>query len=76
MPAIGAATHQLTGDSMAGAQDDGGSPGSPTPRELRAARQRAHEIEKEGRKKPGGGGKSDKKGTGSRQPDDENRHRR
>lgn len=60
---------------MAGAQDDG-SLGPPTPRELRAARRRAHDIEKDRRSKQGGGGKGDKMGKGRQQPDDEHRHRR
>lgn len=60
---------------MADENADEGAP--PTPRELRAARRRAHEVEKERRGKQGGGGKGDKKGSGGQQPDaGEQRHRR
>ena len=56
--------------------DDGGTQREPTRRELRAARRRAHDLEKERRKKQSDGGKSDKKSKGRQQPGpDEQRHR-
>ena len=54
------------------ADDIAGEP--PTARELRAARRRAHEVEKQQRVK-NSGGKGDKKGKGGQQSD-EHRHRR
>ena len=57
--------------------DDGGTGRQPSRRELRAARRRAHDLEKERRSKQAGGGKGDKKGKGGQQPQaDEQRHRR
>ena len=58
---------------------DGGAPGSsePTPRELRAARRRAHEEEKQRRGGSGGQGKGNKMGKGGdqgRSDDDRSRH--
>lgn len=56
---------------------DGGTERQPTRRELRAARRRAHDLEKERRSKQANGGKGDKKGKGGQQPgSDEQRHSR
>lgn len=56
--------------------DDSPQGTPPTARELRAARRRAHEVEKQRRAKQGGGN-GDKKGKGSQQPrPDDQRHRR
>ena len=57
--------------------DDDGTGRQPTRRELRAARRRAHDLEKERRGKQSPGGKGDKKGKGGQQPGrDEQGHRR
>lgn len=56
--------------------DDSAHGTPPTARELRAARRRAHEVEKQRRAKQGGG-KGDKKGKGGEQPrPDDQRQRR
>ena len=62
---------------MADDHADDGAHGTPaTARELRAARRRAHEVEKQRRAKPGGS-TGDKKGKGGQQPrPDDQRHRR
>jgi hypothetical protein len=55
--------------------DDSAHVTPPTARELRAARRRAHEVEKQRRAKQGGG-KGDKKGKGGQPRSDDQRHRR
>ncbi len=53
---------------MADEKADDSPPGtSPTARELRAARRRAHDMEKQ-RRATQGGGKGDKKGKAGQQP--------